>query len=90
MENWKVAVPSKSQNCWDWCLKIVWGYDWFWAHLPCPGIKGLEKWGMMESGGPEGRTAFRVDSWAGAGDWAGEVMGLQSWGLCCNYIKKMR
>lgn len=55
---------------------------------PCPGTKGLENWGMMESGGPEGRTVFREDSWAGAGDWAGEIMGLLSWGLCCNYIKK--
>lgn len=59
------------------------------VHLPCPGIKGLENGGMIESGGPEERIVFRVDSWAGAGDGAGEIIGLLSWGLCCNYIKKM-
>ena len=64
---------------------VLWSYDQFQVHLPCPGTKGLANWDMMESGGPEGRMVFRVDSWAGAGDCTGERMGLLSWGLCCNH-----
>ena len=85
----KVAAPGKLQIDGEWMdvLKFSEAVTSF-LHLPCPETKGLENWGMMARGGPEGRTVFRVDSWAGAGDGAGEIMGLLSWGLCCNYIKK--
>lgn len=51
---------------------------WLTKNIPCPGMKVLENWGTIERGVNVGRMFLRFDSWAGAGDWAGEVTGLPS------------